>query len=370
MRRCGRSVGLVAVVTSSHSRTPHSHANRGSSRGHTDRPDGRGVPPGREPQHADARRRAPAVREARGRGPRLRPRDVRVDARRRRDRAAVPQAPAPLARDRRPAGLGRGRAVRHRAPRPAQRAAQAGPDPRAPRPERPPARHPAGLGAAAVGGARHRGAARRPGGALHEDPPRARRRHLGDAAAAERAQPRPGPARHAAAVGRPHPRGTEPATRREPTPALAEIPTHAMRSGARHHRRGRRHAGRADQDAHARACATRPRRSRSTRRARSSTSRSPAPDGSPPRTGRSSGCARSARRPAPRSTTSCSRCAAAPYAATSSSSTRCPDAPLVAMVPVGLKAKESHVASTEGGNAVGVGDVPARHRPRRTRPTG
>jgi diacylglycerol O-acyltransferase len=31
-----------------------------------------------------------------------------------------------------------------------------------------------------------------------------------------------------------------------------------------------------------------------------------------------------------------------------------PDAPLVAMVPVGLKAKESGVASTEGGNAVGA----------------
>ena len=31
-----------------------------------------------------------------------------------------------------------------------------------------------------------------------------------------------------------------------------------------------------------------------------------------------------------------------------------PDAPLVAMVPVGLKAKQSHVASTEGGNAVGA----------------
>jgi diacylglycerol O-acyltransferase len=31
-----------------------------------------------------------------------------------------------------------------------------------------------------------------------------------------------------------------------------------------------------------------------------------------------------------------------------------PEAPLVAMVPVGLKAKESHVASTEGGNAVGA----------------
>ncbi len=31
-----------------------------------------------------------------------------------------------------------------------------------------------------------------------------------------------------------------------------------------------------------------------------------------------------------------------------------PDAPLVAMVPVGLKARESHLASTDGGNAVGA----------------
>jgi diacylglycerol O-acyltransferase len=31
-----------------------------------------------------------------------------------------------------------------------------------------------------------------------------------------------------------------------------------------------------------------------------------------------------------------------------------PDAPLVAMVPVGLKAKESHISSVEGGNAVGA----------------
>jgi diacylglycerol O-acyltransferase len=31
-----------------------------------------------------------------------------------------------------------------------------------------------------------------------------------------------------------------------------------------------------------------------------------------------------------------------------------PDSPLVAMVPVGLKAKQSHIASTEGGNAVGA----------------
>ena len=31
-----------------------------------------------------------------------------------------------------------------------------------------------------------------------------------------------------------------------------------------------------------------------------------------------------------------------------------PEAPLVAMVPVGLNAKQSHVASAEGGNAVGA----------------
>jgi diacylglycerol O-acyltransferase len=31
-----------------------------------------------------------------------------------------------------------------------------------------------------------------------------------------------------------------------------------------------------------------------------------------------------------------------------------PEAPLVAMVPIGLKARESHIASTEGGNAVGA----------------
>jgi len=31
-----------------------------------------------------------------------------------------------------------------------------------------------------------------------------------------------------------------------------------------------------------------------------------------------------------------------------------PEAPLVAMVPIGLKAKESHIASTEGGNAIGA----------------
>ncbi len=64
------------------------------TRGLSDRPDVGRVPARREPQHAHARRRAPAVQEARGSRPQLRPRDVRELPRRRRDRAAVPQAPA------------------------------------------------------------------------------------------------------------------------------------------------------------------------------------------------------------------------------------------------------------------------------------
>ena len=42
-----------------------------------------------------------------------------------------------------------------------------------------------------------------------------------------------------------------------------------------------------------------------------------------------------------------------------------PDAPLVSMVPVGLNAKQSQLASAEGGNAVGAVMVQARHRPAR-----
>ncbi len=202
---------------------------KGAARGLTDRPDQCGVPPDREPQHADARRRAAAVREARGRGPQLRPRAVRVDARRRGDRPAVPQAPAPLAHDRRAAGLGRGRAVRHRPPHPAQRAAQARPDPRAPRPQQPPAQHPAGVGAAALGGLRHRGPPRRPGGALHEGPPlrwstasprcgwcRARSARTSSCATCRRpGTPAPG------ATGRTH---------TAPDGGLAEVSTQAMRT--------------------------------------------------------------------------------------------------------------------------------------------
>ncbi len=116
-------VPLVAASVSGKDRTTQREGVR--TRGLTDRSDGGRVPARREPQHADARRRSPALQEAGGSGPQLRPRDVRVDARRRRDRAAVPQAPAPIAQDGRAAGVGRGRAVRHRAPHPAQRAAQA-----------------------------------------------------------------------------------------------------------------------------------------------------------------------------------------------------------------------------------------------------
>ena len=47
-----------------------------------------------------------------------------------------------------------------------------------------------------------------------------------------------------------------------------------------------------------------------------------------------------------------------------------PEAPLVAMVPVGLNAKQSHVASAEGGNAVGAVMVPARPPTSTTPPTG
>ena len=47
-----------------------------------------------------------------------------------------------------------------------------------------------------------------------------------------------------------------------------------------------------------------------------------------------------------------------------------PDTTLVSMVPVGLKAKESHLASVSRRQRPRVGDGEARHRPRPTRPTG
>ena len=210
-------------------------------RGHSDRPDLSRLPARREPQHADARRWSAAVQEAGRRRAQLRPRDVRGDARRRGDRPAVPQAAAPLDQDRRPARLGARRAVRHRAPRAAQRAAQARPGPRAARPLLAAAQHPAGLGAPALGGARHRGHARRPGRDVHQDPSRPGRRRLRDAAGAERAQHRPRPARHAGAVGSGRHRPLEEAHRRPRAQPL-------RRTGLgdpqrpRHHRRGRRPA--------------------------------------------------------------------------------------------------------------------------------
>ena len=60
-----------------------------------------------------------------------------------------------------------------------------------------------------------------------------------------------------------------------------------------------------------------------------------------------------------------SRCAPARCAPTCSSSTRSPTRRSSRWCPVGLNAKQSQVASAEGGNAVGVGDGPARHRPGR-----
>ena len=223
----------------------------------------------------------------------------------------------------RPAGLGARRALRHRAPRAAQRPAPAGPRPRAARPLLAAAQPAPGLGAAAVGGARHRGPARRPGRDVHQDPPRARRRRLGDAAAGQRAVHRPRPSatcRRRGRPGPPTPRRSAPArrpSRRWPTCRSRRC------DGARPHRRGGRDAVGAGQDAHPRPAQRDLRRCPSTPRGRCSTSRSPGRGASPPRTGRSSGCGRSAGRPAPPSTTSCWPCAAARCGPTCSTTTRC-----------------------------------------------
>ena len=88
----------------------------------------------------------------------------------------------------------------------------------------PPAQHPARVGAAAVGGARHRGPARRPGGDVHQDPPLPGRRRLRDPADGERAVARPRQARHAAAVGLP--RDSRP---REASDT-ADVPLSALRT--------------------------------------------------------------------------------------------------------------------------------------------
>ena len=146
-----------------------------------------------------------------------------------RDVPAVPEATDPRHHHGGPVGLDPGRQLRPRVPLPAQRAAQAGTDPRAARPVLAPAQHPPGPGAAAVGGAPDRGDARRPGRALHEAAPLPGRRHLGDAADAERDDHRPRQARHAADVG--GAAGQEdrrPGTRQ--SGSLAAVPLDAMRS--------------------------------------------------------------------------------------------------------------------------------------------
>ncbi len=219
--------------------SPATPSDPKESGAHTDRSDLCGVPARREPQHADARGRSAAVREAGGRGPQLHPRDVRVDARRRGDAAALPQAPLPLHPHRRPAGVEGGRPVRHRAPPPPQRPAQAGARARAARPLRPAALDPPGLGAAALGDPRHRGAPRRPGRAVLQAPPRPRRRRLGDAAAPERADHRPRQARHAGALGRGRRLARHEACA---GPQPLRGPDERPPRRARHHRRGRRHA--------------------------------------------------------------------------------------------------------------------------------
>ena len=137
-----------------------------------------------------------------------------------------------------------------------------------------------------------------------------------------------------------------------------------------HHRRGGRDAGRAGQDAAARACATRRRRCRSTRPARSSTRTSPARAASPRRTGRSSGSA-----PIGKATGTTindvvlAMCSGAMRAYLTELDAL-PDTTLVSMVPVGLNAKQSQLASAEGGNAVGVDDGASSAPTSPTPPTG
>ena len=209
--RSRRSSGLASMAAILPERVPlwpavTSGEDRGSverisQHGDTDRPDGRRFPARREPLDADARGWPRALQEARRSRAQLRPGPLRADAHVRGDRAALPASPAPLAAHRRPVRVGGGRAVRHRPPLPAQRPAQARPRPRAARALQPPPQHPARLGPAAVGVARHRGPARRPGRDVHQAAPRAGRRRLGHATALGHPLPRSRRAQHAGAVG-------------------------------------------------------------------------------------------------------------------------------------------------------------------------
>ena len=198
--------------------------------------------------------RPAAVQEAGGRRAQLPARDVRVDARRRGGRAAVPQAPAPLGAHRRPAGLEARRAVRHRAPRAAQRAAQARAGsascsscaractaPGWPGSGR--CGRPTSSRACATAGSR---CTPRP-----TTPWSTASRRCGCWPA--RCQHRPRPARHAAAVGRqPTPAHDEPADDGERRAVRGAAVRAARRAG--HHRRGRRACRRRWSRRSARAC--------------------------------------------------------------------------------------------------------------------
>ena len=199
-------------------------------------------------------------------------------------------------------GVGRGRPVRHRVPRPPQRAAQAGSGPRAPR-------------AVLAGCTRTRLAPSGRCGSAHlieglRDGRVAmytKLHHaLVDGVSAMRLlqsilSTDPDRARHAGARGRTRARRRAGAASRRPTErSLADVPLQALRARARHQRRGGRPARRAGQDAQPQ----RPQRDLGALALRAAHDPQPAdhrrPAASPPRTGRSSGSAPSARPPAPR----------------------------------------------------------------------
>ena len=291
--------------------------------------------------------------QAGGRRAQLRQGHVRGDADPRPAGAAVPQAADAVGVHGGPVVLDRGRPVRHRVPRPAQRPAEARPDPRAARAVRAAAQHPARPGAAAVGDPLHRGPARRPGRDVLQDAPRPDRRGLLDAADAERAVTDPDGRDMAPTWSVEHDRGRPRAAsrgRRSTTPACRWRPAR----GAGDRRRGGRAARGAGQDALARraqrdlrAVALRPAHDHQQADHRLAPVRRR-------RTGRSSGCRRSAR---PRGTTLndvvLAMCSGAMRSYLDELGAL-PDTSLVAMVPVGLKAKSSQSASASGGNAVGA----------------
>ena len=254
-----------------------------------------GVPARREPQPADARRRAAALREAGGRRARLRPRDVRgrcVDV----DEIAplFLKHPHRSLRTGRPAGLERGRAVRHRAPRPAQRAAEARPGPRAARAR---ARGCTAPGSPGSGRCGRRTSSRGSPTAGSRCTPRSTTpwstasRRCGCCSERartdpdERGMPAPWAKRDRAA-----PRSTASPEPR-PSASLAEVPVDALRTALGVTAEAAGHAGRADQDAH-QGHAQRDVGAVALRAAHDvQPEHHRRPAASPPRTGRSSGCA-------------------------------------------------------------------------------